>query len=359
MFCWLLPCHIAFPQNGKSSFVLRGEYIIENDKKYDQTVIGGLSGIEYCSGNTFYLVSDDRGEYGLPRFYKASIDYTKNEGITAVKFLAVKYLKPPAGKSFVSSPDQVDTGKYIFSDAESIRYDKSSGHFLWSSEGFSKGTLFQPFIFEMDTNGTFINKINTDPVFLFSPSGKKGPQHNSVFEALAIIPESNNMVYCSEKSLLQDINSLSDSLKPIRITVAGKASGNTMSQFAYELEDVFKNNSNGVVEILALSPDTFFVLERAYDKQKGNTVRLYRASVNNAVTDVRSFPVLKDKKYTFLKKELLLDFSKSGVKHLDNIEGMTWGYPLSEHKKSILFVSDNNFNNTQVTQLILFEYENR
>lgn len=358
-FCGLFLGYAAFPQSYKPLFVLTGEYIIENNKKFDQTIIGGLSGIEYCSGNIFYLISDDPGKHGSQRFYKVSIDYTKSEGIKTVNFIAVKYLKPSVGKSFVSSSDQVDTSKFIFSDAESIRYDKNSGHFIWSSEGFnSKSLLFQPFIFNMDTNGLFINKINIDPVYLFDPSGEKGAQHNSTFEAIAFIPGSGNIVYCSEKSLFQDISLLSDSLKPIRITVADKRSGNTLSQFAYKPDDVFKNNSNGVVEILALSMDTFFVLERAYDKQKGNSVRLYRASVNNAVTDIKPFSALKDKKYTFLKKEFLLDFSKSGAKHIDNIEGMTWGYPLSGNKKSILFVSDNNFNSTQITQLILFEYEN-
>jgi hypothetical protein len=119
---------------------------------------------------------------------------------------------------------------------------------------------------------------------------------------------------------------------------------------------VFNNNSNGVVEILAISSDTFFVLERAYDKYKGNSIRLYKASVGKKTTDVKNLPVLKNKMFIPLKKELLMDFANSGLKHVDNIEGMTWGYPLNEGKKTILFISDNNFNNKQVTQVILFEY---
>ena len=110
-------------------------------------------------------------------------------------------------------------------------------------------------------------------------------------------------------------------------------------------------------EILALSADTFFVLERAFGFV--SSIRLYKVTVDNSVSDVKSYPALKDKKYIPLKKELLLDFSTLGLKRVDNIERMTWGYPLNGNKRSLLFVSDNNFNNLQITQLLLFEYENK
>ena len=61
------------------------------------------------------------------------------------------------------------------------------------------------------------------------------------------------------------------------------------------------------------------------------------------------------------KKTLLLDFSSvrseltSGI--VDNIEGMTFGPELENGHKSLVFISDNNFNafGTQLTQIILFE----
>lgn len=341
-----------------NSFTFYGEQIVEYNKKYDSTLIGGLSGIEYYSGNIFYLISDDYGEHGPPRFYKVSIDYTKSAGIKTVNFLDVKNLGAPEGKIFASSFEQKDSLKYIFSDAESIRYDKSSNNFMWSSEGFNyKEFISQPFVFNMDTNGLFINKINTDSVFLFDSSGKKGPQRNATFESLSLIPGTNNFIYCTERSLIQDINLQNDTLKPIRIALADKISGNVLSEVTYMVSDIYKNNSNGVVEILALSRDTFLVLERAYEKQKGTSVRLYQAIITNETSDVRSIPSLKNMNYTPMQKELLLDFSTSGVKDVDNIEGMTWGYPLSKNKRTILFLSDNNFNTSQISQILLFEYD--
>ncbi len=355
----LLLLNNAFAQSNLPVFSLKGEYTIENNKKYDNTVIGGLSGIDYSSGNIFYAVSDDPGEHGAPRFYKVIIDYSEKQGIKNVKFLTVKYLKPPLGKTFEASTNSADNSKFSYSDAESIRYDKNTGHFLWSSEGYnSKGRLFQPFIFNADSNGFFISQLKTDSVFEFNSSGKKGVQHNATFEALDIIPHSNNIVYCSEKSVLQDIHTLKDEIKPIRITIANKTSGITVSQFAYPIEDVYKNNSNGVVELLAISADTLWVLERAFDMMSGCSIRLYQATANKT-TDVKQLSELKEKQFTFMKKELLLDFSKSGIKYIDNIEGMTWGYPISGNKKTILFISDNNFNAFQITQLLLFQYENK
>ena len=44
--------------------------------------------------------------------------------------------------------------------------------------------------------------------------------------------------------------------------------------------------------------------------------------------------------------------------HIDNIEGVTFGPRVSTGNPSLLFVSDNNFNKEQVSQLLLFELKN-
>ena len=40
---------------------------------------------------------------------------------------------------------------------------------------------------------------------------------------------------------------------------------------------------------------------------------------------------------------------------VDNIEGMSWGPMLADGKRSLVLVSDNNFNPAQVTQFLAFE----
>ena len=42
-------------------------------------------------------------------------------------------------------------------------------------------------------------------------------------------------------------------------------------------------------------------------------------------------------------------------RHLDNIEGMTLGKTLENGNQTIIFISDNNFQNSQRTQFLVFE----
>lgn len=53
------------------------------------------------------------------------------------------------------------------------------------------------------------------------------------------------------------------------------------------------------------------------------------------------------------EKQLLLDFADLGLT-LDNIEGMTFGPQLPDGRQSLVVVSDNNFSETQFTQVLTF-----
>jgi hypothetical protein len=56
-----------------------------------------------------------------------------------------------------------------------------------------------------------------------------------------------------------------------------------------------------------------------------------------------------------MTKSLAVDMTTTpGLSPLDNIEGITLGPKLSEGRQSVVFVSDNNFSPTQVTQFLLF-----
>ena len=53
-----------------------------------------------------------------------------------------------------------------------------------------------------------------------------------------------------------------------------------------------------------------------------------------------------------LAPSLVLDFARLGLRSVDNLEGMTWGPPLTNGERVLLLVSDNNFNPAEVTQFI-------
>jgi hypothetical protein len=104
-------------------------------------------------------------------------------------------------------------------------------------------------------------------------------------------------------------------------------------------------------------------LERAFSAghgSYGNTVRIFNINTKNA-TNTLDFKNLRKQKFTKATKELVFDF-KSVKKRLtegiiDNIEGMTFGPDLPNGNKSLILISDNNFNSLgkQLNQVILME----
>lgn len=59
-----------------------------------------------------------------------------------------------------------------------------------------------------------------------------------------------------------------------------------------------------------------------------------------------------------IKKKLLLDLNELGIP-LDNLQGMTLGPRLPDGTQSLLLVSDDNFNDEQVSQFLLFRLKSK
>jgi hypothetical protein len=89
-----------------------------------------------------------------------------------------------------------------------------------------------------------------------------------------------------------------------------------------------------------------------------NQIRIYRISLEGA-TDVSGMDSLRGRTFTPVRKSLLLDLSKvKGLSRelaaLDNFEGMTLGPSLPDGSRTLLIVSDDNFNPRQRTAFLLF-----
>jgi hypothetical protein len=126
--------------------------------------------------------------------------------------------------------------------------------------------------------------------------------------------------------------------------------------------------TNGVPDMLALSDHEFIVIERAYavgattpgvaaltKQPTSNTIKLFLIDTRGA-TDVSGWPTIKGRDVTPVKRTMLLDLSSlknddGSVLALDNIEGITFG-PLVDGKRTLILVSDNNFNPAQFTQFV-------
>ena len=55
-----------------------------------------------------------------------------------------------------------------------------------------------------------------------------------------------------------------------------------------------------------------------------------------------------------MTKRLVLDFDRLGIR-IDNLEGVSYGPTLANGHRTLVLVSDDNFNAAQTTQFIAFE----
>jgi len=342
---------IKTKSNPKIKFI--GEQVIPAKTVFKNTKVGGLSSIEYVNGK-YYSISDDKDK--PVRFYEMELDFNE------VNFNSVNITK-------VIKIENNTKGL----DPESLRFDKNSNHFLWTSEGHNKKGI-NPTVFEIDINGNAVTTHKTPNIFQAKYNSKNnGTRRNGTFEGLSMSVNPNFYWIGMELPLKQDGNEpqIENGNYPIRISKLDKNMDTLMYQFVYQLEKIPKNSIpknkfivNGCPEILEIDKNHFLFLERAYasgHKDGGNTVRIYLVDITNA-SDVSKLNSLKNKKYIPAKKTLLFDFetirNKLTKGIVDNIEGITFGKTLKNGHQTIVVVSDNNFNkfNPQLNQFIVLEY---
>jgi hypothetical protein len=111
---------------------------------------------------------------------------------------------------------------------------------------------------------------------------------------------------------------------------------------------------HGLTDLLTVDTGGHFLaLERSYTLL-GGSAKIYQAATS-AATDTSGIATLKGdvSRIDAVQKKLLADLSELGI-YLDNLEGMTFGPRLPDGSQTLLLVSDNNFNEIQLTQFLLF-----
>lgn len=325
------------------------KYIIPFDLHFNQTLVGGLSSIEYLPDGRWFFISDDRSEYAPSRLYNFEIDYSLEEGIDSVIFKELIYLKDQNSSLF--NFDDIDP--------ESLRFNAGSNTLFFSSEGGRTEGNTAPFIREISLAGDFIRQLSVPRQFDFY-SDKKGLTDNGAFESLAF--ENDSILwFANELPLIEDgdFPQFDSTNSPVRLTKLNVKTNEVLAQYAYMIEPVQEKptteggfNINSVVELLSLDANHLLVMERSYILGVGNYVRIFKVNLKGA-TDINSSNSLLDEQYVPVAKELIIDFSDYKEK-IDNVEGMAFGKPFADGRKSLFCVSDNNFNDSQQTQLWLF-----
>jgi len=332
-----------------------GEAIIAPEPAVDgDPAIGGLSSIAYVGDDRYYAITDDRGTHGPARHYVLEIaldaDSLRSDQVEVVEW---RPLRDANGDSLVA-------GDY---DLEGlVMFDQT---LFATSEGNTAAGI-EPFVGVFGPDGHLIETLGLPPGF--APAPGIGVRNNLAFESLAITPDGRYLFTGTESALLQDGPAATvDAGATVRLLRFDRQHGVFDAQFAYPIDPVHATAApgggghippmNGLTELLALSSTHLLALERDFvpGAPHPQSVRLFDVCLQGA-TDISSINSLSatDVPYTPAGKRHLADLIDL-VPRLDNVEGMTFGPPLSDGRQTLILISDDNFTpQRQVTQILAF-----
>lgn len=347
-----------------SSLNFLDEYVIPHNFKYNNTIVGGLSGIDYDSkNNRYFMISDERSFSTPARFYAASINISNNK-IDTIVFTSVHTLKQPDGTVFPSFKQNAQRTP----DPESIRYNPGKNRLVWTSEGdravrAGKMIYQNPFVYEMDPDGNFKDSFIL-PTNLHMQVQEKGPRENGVLEGSTFADNYRSLYVSMEEPLYEDgpVAKADYAGAPVRITKFDTKTRKPVAQYVYLLDAVAHQpkpdtafSINGLDEILSVGDDRFLFMERSFSVGiLQSTIKIFLVDLKGA-TYVSALSALhKDKTYKPASKKLLLNLDDL-ERYVDNVEGITLGPVLPNGNRSLILIADNNFNMLEKSQVFLFE----
>lgn len=342
------------------------EYQLPKPMMFEETPVGGLSALSYDrKRDRFLALSDDRSSLAPARFYTLALNINRDSageiGIESVTVEDVTLLKDENGNPYPAGTI----------DPEGIALSGKGSVFI-STEGVpSRG--IEPFIQEFDRQtGQPLQGLRIPDRFLPLPESEveelpRGVQENLGFESLTLEPitlaaasgDPFRLFAATESALIQDrLSPDSEEVPRIRLLhylISDIAPPLLVAEHLYPLAPAPKGTIDyGLSELLALDTEGHFLsLERSYGLL-GFSAQIYQLTLGGA-TDTSNIASLKGdiSRLDPVKKKLLLDLSRLGI-YVDNLEGMTLGSRLPDGSQSLVLVSDDNFNDVQVTQFLLF-----
>jgi autotransporter-associated beta strand protein len=346
---------------GATSLTYVGKQSIPTGTQIGGVAIGGLSGISYDPyTDSFHAISD-----GANRIWTLQLAYTGTSFSSATALSSVTPKKPNG-----SSMPATDTEGIV---------GNLDGSFYVSHEGLASGSdttySIPPWISRFDRlTGNQIAEVALPVKFLPRDSnGNLVPPDNSAqtsgvrsnlsLESLGITPNRNDLFASNEAALKQDYsgnynsdtNQAQNSLT--RIVRFTGAPGNPLAaeEKVYQADQgtlfFIIRRFNTVPEILPVDDSgRMLVMERGLTANNTNLgsyrIRIYEVNFNQTgTTNVAGIHSLQGASYTRLSKTLRWESSSN----MDNVEGMCFGRDVNGYRTLVL-VSDNNFNTSQTTQ---------
>ncbi|MDB5965561.1 MAG: esterase-like of phytase family protein, partial [Polaromonas sp.] len=348
---------------------LIGEARLPHAMTFQGSAVGGLSGIDYDPASELYHVISDEASAGDPaRFFTLRMALDDDQ-LGQPEVTGMTRLRQADGSAY----DATLLGTKLL-DPEAIRWRAATGTVLWTSEGNALAGA-APSLNESRRDGTLLRQFRLPAQFEFQIAQARGPRINLSLEGLALSPDGRTAWLSMEAPMRQDgpVPTPEAPGGPCRITSIDLDNGRAMRQIAYVPDAIPRaprpasaHADNGISEILMLDADRMLVLERAYmagyGTDLGNSLRLYLIDTRQG-SDTLEVPVLQAGNHQPVTKTLVADFSSfvgpgagTRLSRLDNTEGMTWGPVLPTGRRSLVFISDNNFSSRQITQVLAFEF---
>ncbi|MEM1367640.1 MAG: esterase-like activity of phytase family protein [Cyanobacteria bacterium P01_H01_bin.15] len=324
-------------------------------KEYKDTQVGGLSAITYDrKRDRFFALSDDPSSKGPARFYtlKLSIDKAGPQ-LRKADIKGVTLLRTEVGEPFPRGTI----------DAEGIALSAQGSLFI-ATEGVARRGI-QPIIGEFDLETGNLKQQLPIPARYWNPEAPgtdQGIVANKGFESLALSPgglvasDPFRLFTAVEEPLAQDAGNAEEArVRWLHYSLDNVGPPQLVAEHVYLLEPAPENAiANGLTDIVTLPWEGVFItLERSFSLTEGTQAKLFQVVVGNATDTSRIASLAGDLgQVEPLKKKLLLDLATLPLQ-LDNLEGITLGPQLPDGSKSLVLISDDNFRETQVTQVIL------
>ncbi|MCU0545204.1 MAG: esterase-like activity of phytase family protein [Oscillatoriaceae cyanobacterium Prado104] len=333
---------------------------------FEGTRVGGLSGITYnpkainsnnIKGYRFYAISDDPSENGDARFYSLRLDIAPNSsGNFAIEKVAVEgvtFLKTAEGQTF----------PWGAINPEGIALSPRNSVFV-ASEGITHKGI-PPLVGEFDiATGKQRETLPLPARYIPDASDDKqqqGVRDSLGFESLTIDPETFSpggldpfrLFVAVEAPLMQDLDpETSNKLRLLHYVIVDKTP-QLVSENLYEVAPSPLSVLNGLTELVTVGGGQFLSLERSFGLS-GYGARIYQV-VPGSATDTLRIKSFKGGASLVepVRKKLLFNLSELGIP-LYNLEGMTLGPRLPDGSQSLVLVSDDNFDDAQKTQFLLF-----
>ncbi|HWC28982.1 MAG TPA: esterase-like activity of phytase family protein, partial [Dehalococcoidia bacterium] len=310
--------------------------------------VAELSGITYDRMRGSYVLVADRA--GTTPAHVFTLGIPLSRGSMGVPVMtSATLLNQPSGMPFNG----------LNFDGEGIALS-GGGQLRWvASEGGSAAGE-QPEIHAFTRDGTHVTALEV-------PANFQIGANNLSFESLAISRNGRSLFTVNEAPLAIDGRTadFASRVRILRYEDGGPGGFQPAEQYFYLSEPGRSATDLGIAEVIALSEKDLLVLERGFVAGAGNTIRVFKVSLEDA-EDVSDQPSLAAPGLEPVTKELVFDLAEcppSGAATppgavqpnplLDNFEAMTLGPALSDGRRALILASDDNSSDIQATRLVV------